>query len=419
MANTYLTRTPSSSGNRNKWTFSGWVKRSQTSAEEVMFSCYQSNDYYTFLRFEADGTIKFRDNYTGSANLNLDTSAKYRDTSAWYHVVAVYDKDNSTSTNKAILYINGERVTSFSTATYPSNASTWNVDNVSKHIGSLNTGQYWNGSMSHIHFSDGYALAPTVFGSTDSTTGEWKINTSPSFTLGTNGFSILKDGNTITDQSTNSNHFSLGGGTLTTTLDCPSNVFCVLNPLSTVSGMTLGAGSTTCQSDTTWRSTMSTLAVSSGKWYWEAKVLSLGTINFGITLSKQDGTTHSNVDLGRIMYSSNGAVNRDILGDSVSASATFGASDIIGISLDCDNGILKFYKNDSLMHTTTSSVISSNEWTPANGVNNAHGAMNFGNGYFNATAIASEGTNASGIGIFEYDVKPTDATAISTKGLNL
>ena len=30
--------------------------------------------------------------------------------------------------------------------------------------------------------------------------------------------------------------------------------------------------------------------------------------------------------------------------------------------------------------------------------------FNFGNGYFGTTAISSEGTNASGIGKFEYDV---------------
>jgi hypothetical protein len=43
---------------------------------------------------------------------------------------------------------------------------------------------------------------------------------------------------------------------------------------------------------------------------------------------------------------------------------------------------------------------------------------NFGNGYQGTTAVASAGTNASGIGIFEYDV-PTGYTALSTKGLNL
>ena len=44
--------------------------------------------------------------------------------------------------------------------------------------------------------------------------------------------------------------------------------------------------------------------------------------------------------------------------------------------------------------------------------------INFGNGYFGTTAVSSAGTNASGIGIFEYDV-PTGYTALSTKGLNL
>ena len=44
-------------------------------------------------------------------------------------------------------------------------------------------------------------------------------------------------------------------------------------------------------------------------------------------------------------------------------------------------------------------------------------SFNFGNGYFGTTAIASAGTNASGIGTFEYDV-PTGFTALSTKGLN-
>ena len=55
--------------------------------------------------------------------------------------------------------------------------------------------------------------APTEFGETDSTTGEWKIKTQTNVNHGTNGFLILKDGNTITDQSANSNDFSVGKGT--------------------------------------------------------------------------------------------------------------------------------------------------------------------------------------------------------------
>ena len=44
--------------------------------------------------------------------------------------------------------------------------------------------------------------------------------------------------------------------------------------------------------------------------------------------------------------------------------------------------------------------------------------FNFGNGVFKTTAVSSEGTNASNIGKFEYDV-PANYTALSTKGLNI
>ena len=446
MASTYLTRTPSSSGNRNKWTLSGWVKRSQTSAEEVMFSAYQSNDYYTFLRFEADGTIKFRDNYTGSANLNLDTNAIYRDTSAWYHVVAVYDKDNATSADKAILYINGERVTSFSTATYPSNASTWNVDNVQKQIGSLNTGQYWNGSMSHIHFSDGYALAPTVFGETDATTGEWKIKTNPSFTLGTNGFTILKDGNTITDQSSNSNNWSLGAGTLTNTEDCPDNVFATLNNLDNYySNFNLFDGNTSVGAGNGPRTyLLSTMGCApTGKYYWEIKLLGeqnqseSTSVMFGISRKTTASSTEDLTDGVASSCIING--NGQVYVEGTSA-GTFGSSylntTVMCFAYDAINNKMYFGKDGTWLNsgdptsgaTGTGAFIPTaldgshnNIYSPCWGVNYNSGyssAFNFGNGYFNKTAVASAGINASGNGIFEHDV-PTGYTALSTKGLNL
>ena len=53
---------------------------------------------------------------------------------------------------------------------------------------------FFDGLLSHVHFTDGYAYDASAFGSTDSTTGEWKINTSPSVTYGTNGFFLLKNG---------------------------------------------------------------------------------------------------------------------------------------------------------------------------------------------------------------------------------
>ncbi len=38
MASTYLTRTPSSAGNRAVWTWSGWIKTATTSGDKGIFS---------------------------------------------------------------------------------------------------------------------------------------------------------------------------------------------------------------------------------------------------------------------------------------------------------------------------------------------------------------------------------------------
>jgi len=64
------------------------------------------------------------------------------------------------------------------------------------------------------------------------------------------------------------------------------------------------------------------------------------------------------------------------------------------------------------------STIGQDGWTPSFVLYNSTVNVNYGNGYFGTTAVSSAGTNASGNGIFEYDV-PTGYTALSTKGLNL
>ena len=58
---------------------------------------------------------------------------------------------------------------------------------------SIVTANYFDGTMSSLSFIDGTAYPASTFGSTDSVTGEWKINTSPSVLLmETNGFFYFK-----------------------------------------------------------------------------------------------------------------------------------------------------------------------------------------------------------------------------------
>ena len=86
---------------------------------------------------------------------------------------------------------------------------------------------------------------------------------------------ILKDGNSVTDQSGNSNNFTVAGGTLTNTEDNPSNVFCTMNPLFDYQNgtPTFSNGNNNIDgSGSAWMRTVGTLGARTGKFYYEALV---------------------------------------------------------------------------------------------------------------------------------------------------
>ena len=282
--------------------------------------------------------------------------------------------------------------------------------------------------MYHFNFIDGTAYDASAFGEYDAN-GVWTIITSPSVTYGTNGFFILKDGNSVTDQSGNGNNFTVGGGTLTNTEDNPSNVFATGNALNKTPNILLGNGNLSVGTTNTGtdEAVAGTIAFGNGKYYCEFKRESAGQPAFGIVRTSTDGTTHSRVEADRVMYHSNGVIYTNGLGiTAIYTGVTYASGDIISMSFDTENGIIKWYKNDTLVtnSTITNSQLefANDEWIPmiycANGNGSFSASVNFGNGYFGTTAVSSAGTNASGIGIFEYDV-PTGYTALSTKGLNL
>ena len=451
MATTYLTRTPSSTGNQQIFTFSFWIKRSSLGnggTGETIFSQYYTADDDQ-LRIEFTSNDEFRlYNSAGSADyINLKTNRRFRDTSAWYHIVCAFDTTQSTETNRTKIYVNGVQETSFNASglQYPILNRLIDVSEQTpqligvKYSGSYNT--YFNGLMSYFAFVDGTQELPTIFGETDSTTGEWEIKTSitPSVAWGTNGYLVLKNGNSVTDQSGNANNFTVGGGTLTNTEDNPSNVFATLNPLDASrlsnTGNTFSNGNlTVTDGSSNYLLAQSTLAATTGKFYWEVKINSTGSDNSsGLGIVDVDNFTRSdgaaNSAYGWI-YAPSGDKRHN--GTSTSYGDTYAANDIIGIALDLTNGFLYFSKNGTWQN-------SGNPESGASGTNAAYGSIsstiaahaydgsssiaheysfNFGNGFFGTTAISSEGTNASGIGKFEYDV-PTGYTALSTKGLNL
>ena len=442
MANTKLTRTPSSAGNRQKYTISFWVKRGSL-GNQFLFNTDGGNEE-TYLRFKSEDNLQwFEQNSSAVTQANRSTNALFRDTNAWYHIVITRDSTLSTANDRLKFYINGTLITSWAEdATPAQNTNTrWN-NNVEHMIGVGGSGSsnYFDGLMSHIHFCDGYAYAASDFGSTDATTGEWKINTNPSVSYGTNGFFILKNDNGVTDQSPNSNNFTVSG-TLVDYVDNPSNIFCTLNNRMEIPGSTVyNASSEVSNTNGSHKTIYGSIPFSSGKYYWEAKAKSGSAVKHTIGLSdvRNSYNYRQNSSANTIVGKNSNSYGRgDAIGWYYSEinknGSTFASgvhqianNDIMMVACDADNGKIYFGVNGTWRVANSTTFNASNHDTtfttgkfylPAFSNEDCGWFTNFGNGFFGATAISSAGTNASGIGTFEYNV-PTGFTALSTKGLN-
>ena len=444
MANTYLNRTSiGTPTNRKKFTGSAWVKRARASGTEAIIWTGSDSNNWTMFKFTNSNLLaQFRN--SSSDVVFLQTNRVFRDTSSWYHIVCAVDTTQATASDRVKLYVNGVQETSFSTATYPSQNLDLDTTTEQK-VGLQHTTQYFDGSMSHVHFTDGTTYDASAFGETDATTGEWVGKTSPSVTYGTNGFFILKDGNGITDQSGEGNDFTLGGGTLTDLKDNPDNVFATINNLvgSNLFGSTVNFsnGNTTVEDPSGSASGvnpyfMSTLAMpSKGKFYCELKTSNFSSgsghsIGIFRTSSGNTGDVTSGSNLIKYIWADL-SIYMQKYGSTVQSGLTgVSSGQIVGMALDLDNGTFQYYVNGVARGSQITGVNSANDGYDyfffANLESSSSGRYgkyewNFGNGYFGTTAITTNSGNgysgAEGSSKFNYTV-PTGYSALSTKGLN-
>ena len=452
MASTYLYKNQGTATNAKKFTYSVWIKRSKIASgtNQRFYQGWESgnNRFYAFF---VDTTGSDADKLWiyavtgGTIEVYWVSDRRFRDTNAWYHIVFSADSTQASQDDRLKVYVNGVQETSWTKNNNPSQNIDWG-NQIAQSSGDLTISgtegqnQMFDGLMSHIHFIDGTAYDASAFGSTDSVTGEWKINTSPNVNYGSQGYFILKDDNSNLDRSGQNNHFTIGG-TLTKTEDNPSNIFATLNPLDGHLGnSTFTYGNTRFNSETSSNVTYatSTLGMVSGKFYFEAKLETAADHNYiGIADLPSPSTSHY---FGNTAYeygykSSSGDKKNN--NTSTSYGNTYTTNDIVMCAVDLDNLKVYFGKNGTWQNSgdpTSGSTGTGAAYTitapssttggqyffcVADGTtsNNSRWRPNFGNGYFGDTAIASAGTNASNLGIFEYDV-PTGYTALCTKGLN-
>ena len=407
-----------------------------SSTQETLVRTRTDDNNYSRIRFDDDGTLVFEDRISSSTVTNLVSNAQHRDLSSWYHVLVRVDYTQATAGDRARIYVNGSEVTYSSTTRQSQSGSSYFNSANSHDLGHYNSNNYFNGSMTHVHFTDGYSYAPSTFGETDSTSGIWKPKTAPSVTYGNNGYFLKMEnsGAMGTDSSGNSNTFTVSG-TLTQNVDTPSNNFATLNPLDvgrwTQSNTFSNGNLTVTTSD--YISANGSLAVSSGKFYWEVEYDTAGGSNIYagagiINYDGWDGTGGGGSGANTYIYATSGQKVNSASGSAFGA--TLSAGDIVGIALDMTNGFLYFSKNGTWQN-------SGDPTSGASGTGSAYGSIsgtigchlydgsgsiahefsaNFGQGYFGTTAVSSAQADDGGLGIMEYDV-PANYRVLCTKNI--
>ena len=427
----YLNRTPAA-GNRKTWTYSFWVKKGNNNVLGHMLwgggtaiGSGTPDQNATIIRFASDNKLLIYSNDSDSASLNLTTTQVFRDVGTWMHLLVAFDTTQSTNSNRIKLYVNGSQVTSFSTETYPSqNYETHINENNIVHIIGCKLGPnpeyFYDGYLSDINFVDGQALDPTSFG--EAKDGTW-IPKSYSGSYGTNGFHLDFNGNS-NDTSGNSNNWTANNISAHDYVpDSPTNNFAVFNPLRKRGTVTysegnlqslLGAAANT--------SAVGSFAVTSGKWYFEARIAATtgNVLSIGVEQSATAEASISAFSSTAVSYYGNNG-NKYVSGTASAYGASYTSGDVVGVAFDLDSvtQTIEFFKNGTSQGSINLPLGS--DWQPiltnGTGTGTQTFVTNFGqDSTFSGATTAGGNADGNGIGDFAY-APPSGYLALCTANL--
>ena len=377
-ASAYLSRTPASAGNQQKWTWSGWVKRGSLTSASPQFllgsGTNGTND--TAFYFTTADKIDFYTRTSSTIQGYITTNAVFRDASAWYHVVVVYDAANATSTSRMLIYVNNVLQAVTVNNTLPPSTNGFVNAAVAQYHGTAGLSNYLDGYLAEVNFIDGQALDPTSFGAYDTTTGVWGPKKYTG-TYGTNGFYLNfsdNSGATSTtigkDSSGNSNNWTpnnisvTSGTTYDSMIDSPTPYsdgtaygrgnYATLNPLDVNS--TYFVNATFSNANLSISATSSgqyyvhpTISNNTGKFYQEFTVTSLGAggaLTNSIVVSAPG-------NFGAVYCAYDKSGQKYISGAWTTGWTAWSTNDVIGIAVDYDAGSATYYLNGTLQGTLT------------------------------------------------------------------
>ena len=424
-----------SDGTLNKWTFSMWFKRSTLGTAQRLF-CVLDTGMDDYIKFGTDDQIEWGFDHEDSNRGILKTNRKFRDVSAWYHIVCRLDTTDGTAGDRMRIYVNGVEETSFATDTNPPQNETGDIGRDNNHfIGTSGSSQYFDGYFAEVCMINNQSLAPTSFGEFDEDSGIWKPIDVSGLTAGTNGFYL------DFEDSSNLGNDAFGGTDWTETnltaidqsTDTCTNNFATWNPLRTQAGFskTMADGNLSFTNSANDNASIpSTMAASSGKWYAEFKcTTSASNWGFGIAQVNQtilSGGSHGGYPdtQGGVAYLKDGRLVWYAGGDASSdTGTTYTTNDIIGILMDLDNTRVYWYKNDTLVNSggfnysvvNSGSTLENNYYFMAGSSDGGTDPVLLANFGSPPHAITSGNTDPNGYGNFEFATK--GGYALNTKNL--
>jgi hypothetical protein len=317
----YLTRTPTSAGNRRTFSLSAWIKMASLDVDQVLWDAAPASEG------NEDMFIIRSDNTPEWMSAGYDYSATprvLRDPTAWYHILMVINSPNPNQSQRALMYINGRSINNAASNTMSLNydAPFWNNTNLHsignrQHPSAGATSRYGSYLSEAIHL-DGYVAIPTDFGEYDSN-GVWRPIDPTDLVAankGTNGFwlDFADSADLGNDVSTNNNDWAVTGFTAANYSNdrCADEApntgnYLTLNPLTKITGGSTATSIT--EGNTKWsrpnngsnnQQCYGTFGATSGKFYFEFKLISASNgFDVGLFVA---GETNGNEGAGNTGY---------------------------------------------------------------------------------------------------------------------
>ena len=286
--NSYLQISRSSDGNRKKWTFSTWLKVAKHGDDlRPIFAFNGTGNNRENFAFESNGKLAYQLRVSGSSKAQIVTNFQFRDPTAWYHIVLVWDSDNGTSADRAIIYVNGVRqeVTTFIT---PASGSSTFINSTTTHY--INHDAHWDSGdygYAETYFIDGQAYDPTYFAESDTDTEQWVPKKYISGFSGNSFYLAYTDNSNNTATTIGKDYSGLGNNVTPVNVsvaawpdndslvDTPTNNFATLNTLDKHGNVDTANGNLETASSTGGNHfpIFTAMSMRGGKYYLEYKCL--------------------------------------------------------------------------------------------------------------------------------------------------